>query len=72
VRAPVEVVIRNAGVAALETAYNVRLPRPTAADQQDKYALSKVQLWRVLTVSRVRMHQRSSGKCMRTQRLSTS
>ncbi len=43
VRAPVEVVIRNAGVAALETAYNVRLPRPTAEDQQDKYAACKVQ-----------------------------
>ena len=43
VRAPVEVVIRNAGVAALESAYNVRLPRPPAGDQQDKYAPSRAQ-----------------------------
>ena len=41
VRAPVEVVVRRAGVAALESGYNVRLPRPTAEDQQDWCALGK-------------------------------
>ena len=40
VRSPLEVVVRKAGVRALEDAYNVRLPRPTAAEQQDRSACS--------------------------------
>ena len=36
-----EVVIRKAGVAALESGYNVRLPRPAAEEQQDRYALGR-------------------------------
>ena len=37
-----EVVVRRAGALAVERAYNVRLPRPTAAEQQDRSARKDV------------------------------
>lgn len=44
VRAPIEVVVRKAGVRALQDAYHVRLPRPVPHEDPDRWVQLNVRL----------------------------